>query len=218
MKQLLQKTHLKNAILKGSLLLKIFVRPGLWVTSFIYKYETSTTYPLYETTRRFVLINKWHSWVQSALPTIRFFPQSGYDQHISSFRTWVILLSIFSSTNVSKFSATGFSRGWTLTRCRRRRKPATFPRRYNFAAKYRKSWPGFARQTLVNVGADSSLSSSIRPSGILCPPSFAPSSRSTFYSIRFWSWVFWAESVARLWGRRRFLPRWTPETSNVEIR
>ena len=34
-----------------------FVRPGLWATSFIYKYETSTTYPLYETTWCFVLIN-----------------------------------------------------------------------------------------------------------------------------------------------------------------
>ena len=31
---------------------------GLWVTSFIYKYKTSTTYPLYETTQCFVLINK----------------------------------------------------------------------------------------------------------------------------------------------------------------
>ena len=39
---------------------------GLWVTSFIYKYKTSTTYPLYETTWRFILLHKWHSWVQSA--------------------------------------------------------------------------------------------------------------------------------------------------------
>ena len=28
----------------------------------------------------FVLINKWHLWVQSALPTIHFYPQSGYNQ------------------------------------------------------------------------------------------------------------------------------------------
>ena len=51
----------------------------LWVTSFIYKYKTSTTYPLYETTQCFVLINKWHSWVQSALPTIHLYQQSGYN-------------------------------------------------------------------------------------------------------------------------------------------
>ena len=42
-----------------------FVRPGLWVTSFIYKYKTSNTYSLYETTWRFVLINKWR-YPQSA--------------------------------------------------------------------------------------------------------------------------------------------------------
>ena len=34
----------------------------LWVMSFICKYKTSTTYPLYETTWRFVLINKWHEY------------------------------------------------------------------------------------------------------------------------------------------------------------
>ena len=57
-----------------------FVGKGrLWVTSFIYKYKTSTTYPLYEATQCFVLINKWCLWVQSALPTIRLYPQSGYD-------------------------------------------------------------------------------------------------------------------------------------------
>ena len=33
---------------------------------FISMYETSTTYPLCETTRCFVLMNKWCSWVQSA--------------------------------------------------------------------------------------------------------------------------------------------------------
>ena len=52
---------------------------GLWLTSFIYKYKTSTTYPLYETMRCFVLINKSHLWVQSAKPTIRLYPQFGYD-------------------------------------------------------------------------------------------------------------------------------------------
>ena len=31
--------------------LDFFVGPGLWVTSFIYKYEASTNYPLYETTQ-----------------------------------------------------------------------------------------------------------------------------------------------------------------------
>ena len=45
---------------------------GLWVTSFIYKYKTSTTYYLYETMQWFVLKNKWHLWVQSALPTSAF--------------------------------------------------------------------------------------------------------------------------------------------------
>ena len=34
------------------------IGPGLWVISFIYKYETSATYPLYETTQHFVVINK----------------------------------------------------------------------------------------------------------------------------------------------------------------
>ena len=57
---------------------------GLGVTSFIYMYKTSTTYPLYETTQHFVLINKWRSWVQSALPTIRLYPQSGYDHLFDS--------------------------------------------------------------------------------------------------------------------------------------
>ena len=31
---------------------------GLWGTSFIYKYGTSTTYPLYETMQCFILIDK----------------------------------------------------------------------------------------------------------------------------------------------------------------
>ena len=53
---------------------------GFWVTSFIYKYETSTTHPLYETTRHFILINKWPLWGQSTLPTISLYPQSGSDQ------------------------------------------------------------------------------------------------------------------------------------------
>ena len=58
------------------------VRKGrLWLTSFIYKYKTSTTYPLYETTWCFILINKWCLWVKSTKPTICLFPQShGYDQ------------------------------------------------------------------------------------------------------------------------------------------
>ena len=44
--------------------LVIFVGPGFWVKadkwiiSFIYKYKTYTTYPLYETTQRFILKNK----------------------------------------------------------------------------------------------------------------------------------------------------------------
>ena len=59
---------------------QIVGKGGLWVASFIYKYKTSTTYPLYETTQSFVVINKWRSWVQSALPTIHLYPQSGYDQ------------------------------------------------------------------------------------------------------------------------------------------
>ena len=50
--------------------------------SFIYKNETSTTYPLYETMPCFILINKLHSWVQSALPTICLYSQSGYDQSV----------------------------------------------------------------------------------------------------------------------------------------
>ena len=62
---------------------RIVGKGGLWVMSFIYKYKTSTTYPLYETTWRFVLINKWHSRVQSALPTICLYPQSRYDWFIS---------------------------------------------------------------------------------------------------------------------------------------
>ena len=37
------------------------------------------TYPLYETTQHFVLINKWCLRVQSVLPTICLYPQSGYD-------------------------------------------------------------------------------------------------------------------------------------------
>ena len=59
---------------------RIVFKGRLWVTSFIYKYKTSTTYPLYETTQCFILINKWCSWVQSTLPTICLYPQSGYDQ------------------------------------------------------------------------------------------------------------------------------------------
>ena len=37
----------------------------LWVTSFVYKHKTSTTYHLNETTQCFVLLNKWCSWAQS---------------------------------------------------------------------------------------------------------------------------------------------------------
>ena len=59
-------------------LILFFVGPGLWVTSFIYKYKTSTTYPLYETTQCFVIINMWCLWGQSALPTIRLYPQSDH--------------------------------------------------------------------------------------------------------------------------------------------
>ena len=39
-------------------LTRILGKGGLWVTSFIFKYETSTTYPQYETTQCFILINK----------------------------------------------------------------------------------------------------------------------------------------------------------------
>ena len=53
------------------------IGPGLWAASFIYKYKTSTTYSLYENMQCFVLINKWCSWVQSALPTISLYPQCG---------------------------------------------------------------------------------------------------------------------------------------------
>ena len=60
---------------------RIVGKGGLWVMSFIYKYKTSTTYPLYETMQCFVLINKWRLWVQSTLPTIGLYPQSGYDQN-----------------------------------------------------------------------------------------------------------------------------------------
>ena len=49
-----------------------------WVMPFIYKYKTSITYPLYETMKHFALINKWHLWVQSALPTICLYPQSAF--------------------------------------------------------------------------------------------------------------------------------------------
>ena len=44
--------------LKNNRQTRIVGKGGLWVTSFIYKYKTSTTYPLYETMRCFVLINK----------------------------------------------------------------------------------------------------------------------------------------------------------------
>ena len=37
---------------------RIVGKGGLWVTSFIYKYKTSTTYPLFETMQYFVLIIK----------------------------------------------------------------------------------------------------------------------------------------------------------------
>ena len=37
---------------------RIVGKGRLWVTSFIYKYKTSTTYPLYETMHRFILLNK----------------------------------------------------------------------------------------------------------------------------------------------------------------
>ena len=52
-------------------------KDGLWVMSFIYKYKTSTTYPLYETMQRFVLINKWHRMSithNPPLPTIQVQP------------------------------------------------------------------------------------------------------------------------------------------------
>ena len=58
----------------------------LCVTSFFYKYETSTTYPLYETTQHFILKNDWCLWVQSTLPTTRLYPQSGYNQKIYSIK------------------------------------------------------------------------------------------------------------------------------------
>ena len=37
---------------------RIVGKGGLWVMLFIYKYKTSTIYPLYETTQHLVLINK----------------------------------------------------------------------------------------------------------------------------------------------------------------
>ena len=76
----------------------------LWVTSFIYKYKTSTTYPLYETTWRFVLINKWCLWVQSALSTIRLihnlpYPQSAFT-HNQGTTTLLLQLQRFPSFNI----------------------------------------------------------------------------------------------------------------------
>ena len=60
----------------------------LWVTSFIYKYKTSTTYPLYETTWHFILINKWCLWVHSKLRAIRLYMQSRYNHFI--LLTWYL--------------------------------------------------------------------------------------------------------------------------------
>ena len=60
------------------------VRKGrLHVTSFIFKYKTPTTYPLYETTRHFLLINKGRLWVPSALRAIHLYVQSGYNLFIN---------------------------------------------------------------------------------------------------------------------------------------
>ena len=57
---------------------RIVCKGRLHITSFIYKYKTSTTYPLYETTRCFILINKWRLWVQSGLHAIRLYMQSAF--------------------------------------------------------------------------------------------------------------------------------------------
>ena len=59
--------------IKGDII--IFIGPGLWVTSFIYNYETSITYPLYETTRHFVLM--------TFVSTICLNPQSGHDHYLN---------------------------------------------------------------------------------------------------------------------------------------
>ena len=67
----------------GEFLINGNIGPGLWVKPFIYKYKTSTTYPLYETMGHLLLINKWRLWVQSALPTIHLYPQSGYNLYNS---------------------------------------------------------------------------------------------------------------------------------------
>ena len=71
-----------------SLDVKITVGPRLWVTSFIYKYETSTTYPLNETMQCFKLLNKWCLWVQSALPKIHNLGTTYFSYHFNLLKWW----------------------------------------------------------------------------------------------------------------------------------
>ena len=69
----------------------IVCKGGLHVTSFIYKYKTSTTYPLYGITQHFVLINKWHLLAQSARRAIRLMCNLGTSQKSEKWnRNWKV--------------------------------------------------------------------------------------------------------------------------------
>ena len=61
----------------------------LWVTSFIYKYETSTTYALYETMQHFVQIN---DACEYNLP----YPQSAFTHNPGT--TWILCPSVVQVT------------------------------------------------------------------------------------------------------------------------
>ena len=65
-----------------------FVGPGLWVTSFIYKYETSTTYPL-----RDILYLKINDVCEYNLP----YPQSAFVQPPISLKRKQYCHSVFST-------------------------------------------------------------------------------------------------------------------------
>ena len=102
-----------------------FLRWTRIVGNIIHKFKTSTTYPLYETMQHFVLINKWCSWVQSALPTIRLYPQSRYDQflHRPLYSSNSLLLVNFADEKeaLEGFEPTQFRKGiscWLLGRRR----------------------------------------------------------------------------------------------------
>ena len=93
-------------------LTRIVCKVRLWKTSFIYKYETSTTYPLYERTQCFIQINDILEY-NFTLPTICLYPQSAFTHNPGTTHQIIYLVQL-SLISLFKFRQVAFKQRFRL--------------------------------------------------------------------------------------------------------